>query len=62
MEELRTNWGAPGASRSALGMKREEGRGKGDIGWFLCRQESLVQSMDGVKEGLPMGAGLDAAL
>jgi hypothetical protein len=40
--------GAPGAARSALGMKGGEGRGRGGSGWFPYGREPLVQSWPGL--------------
>ena len=47
--------GALGEARSAPGLKRGKGIGRRGAGWFPCGQESLVQSMDQVHEGLPVG-------
>jgi hypothetical protein len=45
--------GAPGATQSAPGSKRGEGRGRGGAGWFPPGRESLVLSLARAQEGLP---------
>ena len=54
-KELRTNGGPPEAALSSPGLKGGEGRGRGGARWFPHERESLVRSVAGVQEGLPVG-------
>jgi hypothetical protein len=47
-------WRSLRAVWSSLWLKEGEG-GEGVAGWFPSRQESLVQSVAGAQEGLPVG-------
>ena len=47
--------GAPRAAGSSPGPKGGGGRGRGGAVWFPRGRESLVQSLAGVQEGLPVG-------
>lgn len=55
VEELRIEWGSPGGSSISSWAGVRRGRGDGGAVGFLCRRESLVQSVAGKKKGLLAG-------